>query len=187
MTNLDDSKLLDILPPNLRSDPDIIAACSAVDKEFSPIVNSIKNVLIVADIENASSEVVDHIAIESHADFYDPNLDIEIRRELAKKAIELHMQKGTPSAVEELIKTLFDEGEVVEWYEYGGNPYTYRIVTNNTSVTNERAAEFIRALETVKNKRSWLDSIILTQKEIMNIYFAGVVHAGDYTTVKQVI
>jgi phage tail P2-like protein len=187
MINLANSKLLDILPPNLRNDPDIIAASKAVDKEFSKVVNSIKNVFTIADIKNASSDIVDHIAIESHADFYDSNLDIDIRRALAEKAIELHMNKGTPSAVENLITTLFDEGEVVEWYEYDGEPYTFRVITNNTAVTNELAAEFIRALDSVKNKRSWLDSVILMQKENMNLYFAGIVHTGDYITVKQVM
>lgn len=187
MINLNDSKLLDILPPNLTSDPDIIAASKAVDKEFSNLINSIKNVYTIADIRNANSEIVDHIAIESHADFYDFNLDLEIRRKLAEKAIELHMYKGTPFAVEELISTLFDEGEVEEWFEYGGNPYRFRIVTNNSTITNERALEFIRALDSVKNKRSHLDSVILMQKEQMNLYFAGIVHTGDYIKVRQVI
>jgi hypothetical protein len=63
----------------------------------------------------------------------------------------------------------------------------FRVVTNNPKVTNELAAEFIRALDSVKNKRSWFDSVILMQKENMNLYFAGIVHTGDYITVKQVV
>lgn len=187
MINLANSKLLDILPPNIRNDPDIIAASKAVDKEFTNMVNSIKNVFTIADIKNASSDVVDHIAIESHSDFYDLNLDIEIRRALAENAIELHMNKGTPAAVEKLIATLFDEGEVVEWFEYGGDPYTFRVITNNDLVTTELATEFIRALDSVKNKRSWLEKVILMQKEKMNLFFAGIIHTGDYITVKQVL
>ena len=187
MINLANGKLLDILPPNLRNDPDIIAASKVVDKEFSSVVNSIKNVFTIADIKNASSDILDHIAIESHADFYDLNLDIETRRVLAEKAIELHMNKGTPAAVEKLIATLFDEGEVLEWYDYGGQPYMFRVITNNPLVTTDRATEFIRALDSVKNKRSWLEKVILMQKENMNLYFAGIVHTGDYITVKQVL
>ncbi|MFT5873856.1 MAG: P2-related tail formation protein [Clostridium sp.] len=187
MINLANSKLLDILPPNLRNDPDIMAASKAVDIEFSNVVNSIKNVFTIADIKNASSDIVDHIAIESHTDFYDYNLDIEIRRALAEKAIELHMNKGTPSAVEKLIATLFDEGEVVEWYDYNGDPYMFRVITNNELVTTELATEFIRALDSVKNKRSWLEKVIIMQKENMNLFFAGIIHTGDYITVKQVL
>lgn len=187
MINLANSKLIDILPPNLRNDPDIIAASKAVDKEFSSVINSIKNVFTIANIKNASSVIVDHIAVESHADFYDLNLDIEIRRSLAEKAIELHMNKGTPAAVENLITTLFDEGEVVEWFEYDGVPYTFRVITNNALVTTELATEFIRALDSVKNKRSWLEKVILMQKENMNLFFAGIIHTGDYIKVKQVL
>lgn len=95
--------------------------------------------------------------------------------------------KGTPSAVEELISTLFDEGRVEEWFEYGGEPYTFRVVTNNSSVTQDRAMEFIKALNSVKNARSWLDRVIITQMEDMQLYFAGIVHTGDNLTIRQVV
>lgn len=187
MTDIYNIRLLDIIPPNLRSDPDIIAASRAVDKEFALLVTAAQKCVILPNIDNASSEVVDLLAFEFHVDFYDPALPIEIRREIVKNSIPWHIRKGTSSAVEELISLLFDEGIVEEWFEYGGDPYNFRVITNNASVTGEQAEEFIKALESVKNARSRLEVIIITMSENLNNYFAGVVYTGDRIILEQVI
>ncbi len=187
MIDLVDSKLLDILPVNLRSDPDIIAASKAIDIEFVQTVTAVKNVYTVADIENAGSEIVDHIAIESHVDFYDFNLPIEKRRELAKNALIYHFSKGTPFAVEELINTIFGDGMVQEWWEYGGEPFHFKVLTNNGSASAADVGMFNRAVESVQNKRSRLDGIEITLTDELNLYFAGIVHTGEFLEIRQVV
>ncbi|MGK0469189.1 phage tail protein I [Clostridium sp.] len=185
MINLANSKLLDILPPNLRNDPEIIAASKAVDKEFSNVVNSIKNVFTIADIKNASSDIIDHIAVESHADFYDLNLEIEIRRALAEKAIELHMNKGTLGAVEEAAKIVFGRSWVEEWYEYGGNPYMFKM---NLEISNRGASpDDLKLLDQLinayKNKRSWLETINIFLTTNGSVFFGGCMNSGEEITV----
>jgi phage tail P2-like protein len=185
MINLADSKLIDILPPNLRNDPDIIASCSVVDKEFSNIVNSIKNVFTIADIKNASSDIVDHIAIESHTDFYDSNLDLETRRGLAEKAIELHANKGTPSAVEAAIKIVFGRSWVSEWYEYGGEPYMFKVnvETSNKGASLEDLKQLDRLISAYKNKRSWLKTVNIFLTTNGYLFIGGCTNSGEEITV----
>lgn len=181
-----DVQLMDILPESLKMDPDIIAASRAVDLGFSVLVNAVDKALILPRIDQLESDVLDHVAYFFHVDFYDRSLDIETKRKLIKESVYIHQIKGTPAAVEILIETLFDEGTVEEWYEYGDTPYRFRVVTSNQSVTQERAEEFVRALNTVKNKRSTLDRVVVLQSENMNLYWGGIVHQGIHEEYRQV-
>ncbi|WP_404427314.1 phage tail protein I [Ureibacillus chungkukjangi] len=179
-------QLTDLLPENLKRDPDIIAASKAVDSGFSVLVNDINKTLILPRIDHLESDVLDHVAYYFHVDFYDRSLDIETKRKLIKDSVYIHQIKGTPRAVEILIETLFDEGTVEEWFKYGGTPYRFRVVTSNKSVTQERAEEFVRALNTVKNTRSTLDGVVILRSENMDLYWGGIVHQGIKEEYRQV-
>lgn len=181
------TKLLDLLPPNLRSDPDIIAASQAVDAEFQILASKIKNVLTVADIDNACSEVVDNLAGQLHTNYYNSSLPLETRRKLAKNSIIQHMAGGTPSTVEELVTILFGDGEVEEWFDYNGSPYHFRVLTENSAVTGELADQFAKAVEAVKRRSTRLDSVIVTMSADIGIYVGNVIHTGDTIIVDQVV
>ncbi|WP_100406682.1 phage tail protein I [Bacillus solitudinis] len=179
-------KLLDLLPENLRTNPDIVAASKAVDSGFLVIAEQAKDLVILPRVNQQPEPILDHLAYYLHVDFYDQSLSIETKRKLVQESVYIHQIKGTPRAVEVLIETLFDEGEVVEWFDYGGAPYMFRVETPNESVTQERASDFIRALDSVKNIRSHLESVIILQIEKMNLFYGGFVHIGSYETYKQV-
>ncbi|WP_162985594.1 phage tail protein I [Virgibacillus halodenitrificans] len=176
---INESSLTDILPENLRSDPDIIAATKAIDLGFLELTDEVNNIMILPNVNNASNAVLDHLAYYFHVDFYDVDMNVETKRKLINESVYLHQIKGTPLAVETLIQTLFSEGEVVEWFDYGDTPYRFRVLTSNRSVTTDKAEEFIRALDSVKNRRSTLDKVVLLQVEQMDIYWAGFVHQGS--------
>ncbi|WP_262382936.1 phage tail protein I [Bacillus infantis] len=188
MINIYKSSMLDLVPSNLKQDPDLIAAAKSIDKQFQQTVNDVRKVIILPHIDQIEDhQLLDLLAWETHLDFYETSLPLETKRELIKKAPVLHRKKGTPAAVEELVATLFDEGRVEEWFDYDGEPYRFQVITNNRSVTNERALEFIRALNSVKNLRSTLERVVIEQKEDMNLYFGGFVHSGDHIYIEQVI
>lgn len=188
MIDIHEVSMLDLLPSSLKKDPDIIAAAKTLDKQFLVTVNDVQKCIILPNIDNITDHnLLDLLAWETHLDFYDTSLSLETKRELIKKAPSFHRKKGTPAAVEELVATLFDEGKVEEWFEYGGEPYRFQVVTNNRSVTAERAEEFLKALNSVKRLSAHLERVIIQQKEEMNLYFAGVVHEGTFETIRQVI
>lgn len=178
--------VLDLLPENLRNDPDIIAASKAIDTGFFAVADEVKDITVIPRVSDVNEDMLDHLAYFFHVDFYDRSLDVEVKRKLVKESVYIHQIKGTPRAVELLIETLFDEGKVEEWFEYGGTPYRFRVITTNESVTTDRAADFIRALDSVKNIRSHLDSVIIEQVEKMDLIHAGFVHVGSYESYEQV-
>jgi len=150
-----DVTLLELLPENLRHDPDIIAASKAVDKEFKTLANSICKCLTIADVDNLDNDVLDHLAIEMNTDFYDQGFDISKKRELVKNSYLYHYKKGTASVVKQLLQDVFGQGEIQEWWEYGGPPYYFKVVTDITDPV--AIQQLITAINSVKNERSHLD------------------------------
>lgn len=178
--------LLDLLPENLKQDEDVKAIAEAITPELQSISLEIKDIIELAKLGVLPEKIIDLLAWENHVDFYDTTLPLEQKIKLIENADFHHARKGTPAAVEDLIVTLFGEGKVVEWFEYGGERGYFKVVTNNRSVTEEKAQEFTAALNSVKRKSAWLDFVELTQVENMDVYFGGFVHYGDKVELRQV-
>ncbi|MEK3976047.1 phage tail protein I [Psychrobacillus sp. FSL K6-1267] len=186
MSKITDYNIAKMIPHSLQKDSFVVALCNAVERELKEAYNEARVLFNLSDIDHLPEGILDFLAYDQHIDFYEVTLPIEQKRELLKNSIPWHRKKGTPSAVEGLISTLFDQGRVEEWFEYGGDPYYFRIITTNKTVTNEKATEFIKALDSVKNKRSWLEAVILESAESMNLIVGAFVHEGDYSIARQV-
>ena len=186
MVNIKDSKIINLLPPALQSDKDIQVAAQVLDKRYNALPNTIDKLSFMAQ-PTTDSNLLDVIAYDLHVDFFDKTFPIEMKQELIDESEELHRIKGTGLAVEKLITIVFGEGFVEEWFEYGGKPFHFRVLTNNDEVTTVRAQEFIQALNSVKRKTAILDSVTIIQSESMNLYFGGIVHIGDHINIEQVV
>ena len=77
---------------------------------------------------------------------------------------------GTAWAVEQVISTYFGEGEVIEWYNYGGDPGHFIIQTVSQNVLTDKYDSFIKILNLVKRKSTQLDAIELISDAQGNIY-----------------
>lgn len=187
MINIQTVRLIDLVPPNLRSDPKVAAAAEALDSQLQAVSQAIPRAAILHNIDTLPEAWVDELAWQWRAPFYDPSLDIDQKRELVKKALGWHRRKGTPSAVEELVSVVFGSGEVQEWFEYGGEPGYFKVRTSDPTATTSRAEEFLVAINSVKNARSWLETIEITTEGTMDLYFGVALHMGDHIIVNQVV
>lgn len=173
--------VLDLLPPNLKQDQDIIAASKAVDNEFSLVVDEVKNCIILPRIDELESDLVDLLAWELHVDFYDSSLPIEIRRTLVKNSTRWHRGKGTAGAVEEIAGTVFGDSKLQEWFQYGGKPYFFKINVDvsktGASVDNIKLLD--RLIEGYKNKRSWLEIINIFLTCYGQVYYGSCIASGE--------
>ncbi|MGO4540385.1 phage tail protein I [Paenibacillus sp. 2TAB19] len=187
MIEIHNVSLQQLLPPNIRNDPTIAAAAQAIDGELAALTQQIDNLTYINRLDSLTSDEADELAWQYKVDFYDYSLPIEQRRQLVKQSYARHKRKGTPSAVEELIATIFGIGEVQEWFQYGGDPGYFKVVTSDPEATAGKAAEFLAAINSVKNARSWLEAVELTTGDDMQLYIGTAVHIGKYIYVKQVI
>lgn len=156
--NIKDYNIADNLPVSLDRDNTRDVA-KVIDEKLHEIDMMTELCDIYPRIDKLSSNLIDALAIQLHVDFYKTTLPLEVRRTLVKNSILWHMKKGTKFAVEGVVSAAFDLSTVQEWFEYGGEPYHFKITTE--CVTTEKGVldELRRAVDSVKNVRSWLDRI----------------------------
>jgi len=182
VTKLEDLELIKLIPQNAQ-DTYVISSANMLDKEYKKIINLMKTVLVNNNIEEIEDEkIIDSLAKESHVDFYDETLDIDVKKQLVKNSLYLHQIKGTKRAIELIINDVFGTGEVLEWHEYGGNKFYFKVRTENNLVKQEEIDRFKKAIETVKNVRSHLEKIeIDIRTEINERYFATIIKSQVVT------
>ncbi|KAA9003993.1 phage tail protein I [Paenibacillus spiritus] len=183
MIDIRSVSLYDLLPPNLQRDSATAAAAQSLDNELHELAAAIDALDIFGRSQEWSDEETDALASQYLPPYYDPNLPLEQRRALVRNAIPFHRRKGTAAAVEDLVALLFGYGSVEEWWQYGGAPYHFRVVTNNPDVTTTRAKEFIQAVNSVKRLSTVLQKVLLSQAETLSLYYGGYLHFGETITI----
>ena len=159
--DLSNISILNLMPPNIASDKNVIMAAQAFDEVLRDIIKQIPNVSVISNL--VLNKIVDEILIDLlawqfHVDFYDPKMPIKVRRDLVMKSLDWHFRKGTPSVVEELVSTVFSKAIVQEWFEYDGLPYRFQIATEEVMPDTETRNNLIRAINSVKNTRSFFET-----------------------------
>ncbi|MEK4046585.1 phage tail protein I [Paenibacillus sp. FSL H8-0048] len=180
MINIQTLSLKDLLPPSIRKDPAMAAAAAALDFQLLETSAMIAGLNIFSRSAEWTDAETDELAWQFKPPYYDPALPVEQKRLLIQNAIPFHRHKGTAGAVEDLIAILFGQGAVEEWWQYGGDPYHFRVVTNNADVTAARAQEFIAAVDAVKRLSAVLDSVTISQAERLPLYMGGFLHFGEH-------
>lgn len=139
--------------------------CKGLQDELDKVVESTYNILMYQMLSTAeytpfTDQLVDELAWQFHVDYYDKDADFEVKKKLVKQSIRIHQKKGTPKAVEELISTVFTSTtRLLEWFNYdGGEPYHFKIRTS-VLPSDKDMAKFRKALNSVKNERSYLFNI----------------------------
>lgn len=204
LSNVD---LLSLQSRFMRKDPTTIALSQALNPQFQQLAQEVKLCQIYKRLmpkeqwvtispglvvkalvfEQLDEKLLDELAWQLRVDWYDATSTPDIKQKIIQNAILVHMYRGTPYAVEQVIQTYFGDGYVLEWFDYGGEPGMFKVVTNNSSVTAELANQFIKVLNSVKNVRSHLEEILISLSGEMDLYLAGVVHTGDFMEVRQVV
>ena len=153
-----------LFPPNLQDDKLIKAFAKAMDTVFEALNPLVPLNQILPKIDEINDErLLDLLAWQFHIEGYELAQSLEEKRNLIKRAIQLHRYKGTPYAIKEVLRALGLEGKVKEWFEYGGEPYRFKVELGitNREITPELRDKLIKLIEEYKNVRSHLEEIIL--------------------------
>ncbi|WP_432702483.1 phage tail protein I [Lysinibacillus sphaericus] len=155
------SDVLKLLPHSLRQDPVFIAIAEAIEIQLNQAYREAESISNLVNIDAIPGELLDLLAFEKHVDFYQSNLPIEQKRNLVKSSISLHRKKGTPAAIQEVFKKLALDSKLKEWFQYGGEPYYFKIEVNikDKSVSEETFSSLITMINEYKNTRSHLEKI----------------------------
>ena len=134
---LSDIALIDLMPPSLRYDQKIIDVCETLDLEMAEVKQLIAYSAIYARIDELPETVIEALAWENKmlgAEWAIAKTR-EKRIELVKNSFILNKKRGTRWAVERIFSILGMRAEIVEWWEEGGEPFTFRISVLDVSET----------------------------------------------------
>ena len=95
---------------------------------------------------------------------------IAAKRAVIRNSDRVYAKLGTPYAVEQIVADYFGTGEVREWYQYGGQPHHFKVLSDNPSLVNSNLDLFLKLLRTVKRRSSWLDAILICLTGEMFLY-----------------
>jgi len=156
---LEDVDLRRLLPQFMRDDPTSIALCEALTPLLRDLAAKAPRALLLPRLDELPEDILDILAAELLIYWYTPDAPAEVKRALIRTAYDVHAHMGTPHAVESVLRSIFTNGKVEEWWQYGGEPYHFR----TTAIIQAEEAQSLPALrptiETVKNARSWLDTL----------------------------
>lgn len=146
------------VPRFILNDKNGYAIAKAIEVAMKTLNNTCKTgVNNVASIDDMPEWRLDEMAWELDC-LYNYNSDIEKKRNWIRNAIPYYRLYGTPKAVETYIGGYFDSVELEEFWQYGGEPYHFRLTVEGTW-TPENESWTKKAVEKAKNVRSVLDGV----------------------------
>ena len=194
MNNIEDYFIHKNLPQSLDKE-NVQEVAKVVDDTLLSFDKTIAEVLIYPAIDMLGSELINTLAIQMHCDFYDDTLPLAVRRNLVKNSIAWHRIKGTPAAVEQMIQTVYQTGVVEEWFDYGGEPFFFKVNLGDSQITTQKIKNLIKMINVSKNVRSWLEVLRFSKSIDITRYLGcfadvhkkyeiipGIVQGGDISS-----
>lgn len=149
-----------LLPVFMRDDLAVEALSKAVNDLIGEPGKRLATIRTWDKIDELTEAECDEMAWELDIDWYDAvNMSLHEKQETIKDAQQIKRKRGTKWAVERLISTYFGEGYVSEWYEVGGDPYTFMVLTTATDIITENFDKFMEAVNASKNERSHIAGV----------------------------
>jgi phage tail P2-like protein len=150
------------LPPTLKADETMYALAKTIEAELKETIQLSRQNIIYARIDELPEALLDILAYDMHIDWYDSRYNVEAKRRIIKDSVKVHKRLGTKYAVEKALSDVFPQNSrVEEWFEYGGEPYRFRVIIDITDeeVTAEKQAITFANIFFYKNLRSHLDGL----------------------------
>ena len=167
MIKLENASIMDGLPAVLAKEPWVIALDYALQRQRKKKFFFLKRACIWTGIDDLDEQLLDILAIELRTPQYSEKFPLETKRNMIKGTLAYYAMAGTNAALEMVCKDIFGSAEVIDWYDYGGEPGCFIIQTDNPNITDENVYEFIAVAENVKRLSAWLDrvEILFTAKQ----------------------
>lgn len=147
---------------------------------------AVSETLLLSRIDELPEALLDTLAAQFHADFYDLAGTLAMKRETIRSCIQWHMKKGTVWAIKKALSMIDISAE----FERGEEPYTFKlktIITGDYYRTKGRdkiISSIRRAVDESKALRSYMAGLEtrIEFKEQTGVFTATVpLLSGEYT------
>ena len=161
MISLQNARITDALPQIIAKEPWAQAMAYAVNKQLAHLLTYADGVMVQVSINKMPSNVLDILAEELRLPHYDRSLTTPVKRELVRGALQYWATVGTPESLTKILINIFGDAEIEEWFEYGGEPGYFRVVTTNPNITGETLERFTKTAQDVKRLSAWLEEVLV--------------------------
>lgn len=162
--------LLSTLPDVLKNDKKMFALAKIAANMLSKRLEEIDRIRIYPQIEKQPEELLDILAHDLNVKWYGYNYKRRVKAMQIKDSFRVHRTLGTAGAVERALGDLYPGTEVEEWFDYGGDPFYFRVILD---VTDQQVGishdELIRAINIFKPIRSHLQDNGINYRSRVNI------------------
>lgn len=163
MTNhgITSENLMRTLPDVLRNDKNTRALAQVIADALSARNEEIDRLRIYTQIDNLPEELLDILAYDFKVDWWDYDYTLEEKRRTLKDSWNVHRTLGTKGAVEKAISAIYPGTQVDEWFNYGGEPYHFKLLIDATyeGVDPVKHQRVLDRVGYYKNLRSHMDGI----------------------------
>lgn len=153
--------LVATLPVALQKDPSVVALAEAIAELLARRPEEIDRLRIYPAIDRLDERLLDILAYDFKVDWWDADYSLEEKRRTLKDSWRVHKLLGTKAAVETAISAIYPITTVEEWFDYGGEPYHFRLRINTTddSIHSEKQRRVLEQVNYYKNIRSHMDGV----------------------------
>ena len=148
---LKETEMVKLLPAWMQEDSSnqgLAAGCDIVSRDAYARLKLLSR---WDKIDQLSEAELDEMAWELNIQWYDSTAPIAAKRAVIRNSDRVYSKLGTPYAVEQIVADYFGTGEVREWYQYGGQPHHFKVLSDN-------------------RRSSWLDAILICLTGEMFLY-----------------
>lgn len=153
--------LLFAFPSGLRENPSLAALGDVTAEALAKRPAEIALLAIYPRIEELPEDLLDILARDFKVDWWDINYDLAEKRRTLKDSWRVHKMLGTKAAVETAISAIYPHTRVLEWFEYGGEPYHFKLDINitNDTINSEKQRRVLERMNFYKSLRSHNDGV----------------------------
>lgn len=162
------------LPAFLRADPDSQAVAAAEQAGIDWLLSAIAQAdAMLTDPWAMPEWRLDEVAWENNIAWYDHAADVAVKRNLVASAQRYFSVLGTRAAIRQACEDYFGDATMEEWYQYGGEPYHFRVTSANSAAAAENGEKLKSIVAMVKNARSVFDGIYVVVTAEVGVYAAA--------------
>ncbi len=153
--------ILASFPLALQGDKSAAALAEAIAAALAGRTEEIDRLSIYPNIDRLDEKLLDILAYDFKVDWWDAEYTLEEKRQTLKDSWRVHKLMGTKAAVETAISAIYPRTTVLEWFEYGGEPYHFRLDINitNDHIDSGKQRRVLERLNYYKSLRSHNDGV----------------------------
>lgn len=163
MISFRDALLTDGLSDIIAKEPWAVALAYAFKKQALRIMDAADGCMPFARLEALSDDALNAFAVEMNVPQYSESLERESREALVRNSMETFLLSGTKKSVLEVVRAVFGDSEITEWWEPGFSESPmdgyFRVTTYAQDVTGDNVKEFKRTASATKRLSAWLERV----------------------------